>query len=249
MERQLTGRVALITGASSGIGRATAQLLAAEGAAVVLAARRTEQLEELVAAITQAGGHAIAVPGDVRIEEQAHTMVDRAVAAFGRLDLLINNAGVMLHARIEHNRADEWRQMVETNVLGVLYTTAVAIPHLAAGGQGHIVNISSVAGRKTRERSGVYSATKWGVNAISEALRQEVLGQHIRVTVIEPGAVATELASHITDEEALAAQQQSFGKMEPLQDSDIADAILWAVTRPARVSVNEVLIRPTEQAY
>lgn len=245
----IRGKVAVVTGASSGIGQATAVQLARAGAKVALGARRTDRLGAVVDEIGAAGGTALAVEADVRDEHSARALIGRAVRELGGVDILINNAGVMLHSRIERNRSDEWRQMIETNVLGMLYCSGEAVPAMEQRGGGHIVNISSVAGRKTRIRSGVYSATKFGVGALSEALRQEVLDRAIRVTVIEPGAVATELASHITDEEALQAQQASFGSLEPLQPEDIADAILWAVTRPPRVNVNEILIRPTQQEY
>ena len=243
----LEGRVVIVTGASSGIGAAACRVLAAAGARVVAGARRADRLDELIEQITGSGGTALAVSCDVRDEDSARALVHRARDEFGRIDVLVNNAGVMLHSRVDRNLAGQWRQMVETNVLGVLYASGAAIPLMTEG--GHIVNISSVAGRKTRPRSGVYSATKFGVNAVSEAMRQELISLGIRVTVIEPGAVATELATHITDEESVDAMRSTFGKIEPLQAEDIADAILWAVTRPPRVAVNEILIRPLQQEY
>ncbi len=244
---RLDGKVAVVTGASSGIGEAAVRALAAEGAAVVAGARRKERLDGLVDEVTRDGGKAIAVECDVTDEEQAHDLVHRAVEEFGRIDILVNNAGVMLLSTVGKGLSDQWRQMFEVNVMGLLYATDAAIGHMKEQGSGHLVNISSVAGRKvTRDSSGVYAGTKHAVGAISEGLRQELLEDNIRVTIVEPGAVATELPDHITDEDARA----SLGgilSLERLQAEDIAEAIIYAVTQPERVSVNEILIRPTEQ--
>ncbi len=244
---RLDGKVAVVTGASSGIGEAAVRALAAEGAAVVAGARRKERLDGLVDEVTRDGGKAIAVECDVTDEEQAHNLVHRAVEEFGRIDILVNNAGVMLLSTVGKGLSDQWRQMFEVNVMGLLYATDAAIGHMKEQGSGHLVNISSVAGRKvTRDSSGVYAGTKHAVGAISEGLRQELLEDNIRVTIVEPGAVATELPDHITDEDARA----SLGgilSLERLQAEDIAEAIIYAVTQPERVSVNEILIRPTEQ--
>jgi len=244
---KLDGKVAVVTGASSGIGEATVRALAAEGAAVVAGARRKERLDGLVEEVTNGGGRAIAVECDVTDEEQAHYLVRRAVEEFGSLDILVNNAGVMLLSTVGKGLSDQWRQMFEVNVMGLLYATDAAIGVMKEQGSGHLVNISSVAGRKvTRTSNGVYAGTKFAVNAISEGLRQELLADNIRVTVVEPGAVATELPDHITDEDA----RESLGgllKLDRLQAPDIADAIVYAVTQPERVSVNEILIRPTQQ--
>ena len=244
---KLDGKVAVVTGASSGIGEATVRALAAEGAAVVAGARRKERLDGLVEEVTNGGGRAIAVECDVTDEEQAHYLVRRAVEEFGSLDILVNNAGVMLLSTVGKGLSDQWRQMFEVNVMGLLYATDAAIGVMKEQGSGHLVNISSVAGRKvTRTSNGVYAGTKFAVNAISEGLRQELLVDNIRVTVVEPGAVATELPDHITDEDA----RESLGgllKLDRLQAPDIADAIVYAVTQPERVSVNEILIRPTQQ--
>lgn len=248
MITQLSGTVAIVTGASSGIGAATARTLARAGASVVLGARRVDRLGEIERQIVADGGRAIVVPCDVRDEGQVQALTRQSVEYFGRLDILVNNAGVMLQSRIEHDLSDEWRQMLETNVLGLLYSTSAAIPHLRAS-KGHIINISSVAGHKARERGGVYSATKWGVNAISESLRLELLQDQIRVTVIAPGTTETELANHITDPESLAIQQENLKQMRPLQDEDVAQAILWALTQPRHVSVSEVLMRPVGQVF
>ena len=246
MAGKLEGKVAVVTGASSGIGEATVRALAAEGAAVVAGARRQERLDGLVEGVTQDGGKAIGVQCDVTDEEQAHDLVRRAVEEFGRIDILVNNAGVMLLSRIETGLSDQWRQMFDVNVMGLLYATHAAIGHMKEQGSGHLINISSVAGRKVRTTGGVYSGTKWAVNAISEALRLEHLEDNIRVTVVEPGAVATELPTHITDDEAQQGMNR-FANIEILEAEDIANAIAYAATQPERVSVNEVLIRPTRQ--
>jgi NADP-dependent 3-hydroxy acid dehydrogenase YdfG len=237
--------VAVVTGASSGIGEATVRSLAAEGAAVVAGARRKERLHGLVEEVTRDGGKAIAVECDLTDEQQAHALVDRAIGEFGRIDILVNNAGVMLLSKVEKGLSDEWRQMFDVNVLGLLYATDAAVEAMKRQGSGHIVNVSSVAGRKTRPTGGVYSGTKFAVNAISEAMRQELLEDGIRITIVEPGAVATELTEHITDEEVRKGLKQR--NIEPLRSEDVANAIAYAVSQPQRVSVNEILIRPTQQ--
>ncbi len=247
MAGRLESKVALVTGASSGIGEATALALAAEGAQVAIAARREERLADLAARISVAGGRALPIVSDVTDEEQAREMVQRTHAELGRLDILVNNAGVMYLGPIDGADTEEWRRMIDINVLGLLYTTHAALPLMKAQGEGHIVNISSVAGRIARAGSAVYNLTKWGVGAFSEALRQEVHKERIRVTVIEPGAVATELLEHITHPEAKRRQLEFAQGMTQLQSEDIAAAIVYAVTQPPRVNVNEVLIRPTEQ--
>jgi NADP-dependent 3-hydroxy acid dehydrogenase YdfG len=244
---KLDGKVAVVTGASSGIGEATVRALAAEGAAVVAGARRKERLDALVEEVSRNDGKAIGVECDVTDEEQAHDLVRRAVEEFGRVDILVNNAGVMLLSAVQKGLSDQWRQMFEVNVLGLLYTTDAAIEVMRRQQGGHIVNISSLAGRKvTRETSGVYAGTKHAVGAISEGLRMELLEDNIRVTVIEPGAVETELPTHITDEEAKEALSGLLS-LEILQAEDIAEAVVYTVTQPERVSVNEILIRPTQQ--
>lgn len=247
MVQRLKGKVALITGASSGIGEATAQVLAEEGASVVLSARREDRLQALAKRLTDAGGKALSVVSDVADEQQANRLIQQARDEFGHIDILVNNAGVMLLGKIEGANTEDWRRMINTNVLGLMYTTHAALPLMKQQGSGHIVNISSVAGRTARAGSGVYNASKWGVVAFSEALRQEVTGGHIRITVIEPGAVATELTNHITDATAKKSTEDWVNSIKPLQSEDIAAAILYAVTQPEHVSVNEILIRPTEQ--
>jgi NADP-dependent 3-hydroxy acid dehydrogenase YdfG len=250
MQQILRGTVALVTGASSGIGAATATALAAQGAAVALAARRRDRLDALAAEIKDQGGTALVLECDVTDQQQASAAVDRTVTELGRLDTLINNAGVMLLGPAAGAPLAEWQQMVELNVLGLLYCAHAAVPHLlrAAGDEprqvADMVNISSVAGRFARTGNGVYALTKFGVGAFSESLRQELAKQYVRVSLVEPGATATELSSH-NRPEVLAAIRNQFGQR--MEAGDIADAITYIVTRPRHVAVNEMLIRPTEQ--
>jgi NADP-dependent 3-hydroxy acid dehydrogenase YdfG len=246
----LEGTVALITGASSGIGAATAAALADQGAAVALAARRRDRLGDLAAFIKDAGGTALVLECDVTEQAEAADAVERTVAELGRLDTLINNAGVMLLGPATEAPLDEWQRMVDLNVLGLLYCAHAALPHLRRAAEdgprevADMVNISSVAGRFARSGNGVYALTKFGVGAFSESLRQELAGQYVRVSLVEPGATATELASH-NRPEVLASIRGQFGQR--MEASDIADAISYIVTRPRHVAVNEMLIRPTEQ--
>ena len=244
---KLNGKVAVITGASSGIGEATAEALAAEGASVVIAARREERLEDLVGRLNGNGGKALAVACDVTDEEQAHDLIRKAKDELGRVDILVNNAGVMQLSKIQKGLSDEWRTMFEVNVLGLLYATDAAIEVMKEQGSGHLVNISSLASRGTRPGLGVYSGTKMAVNGISESLRQELLEYNIRVTMVEPGVVETELPDHITDEEASEGLNAMLEQLEPLKAEDIANAIVYIVTQPQRVSINEILIRPSQQ--
>ena len=252
MPRRLESTTALVTGASSGIGEATSLALAAEGAAVALVARRKDRLDALAERIESGGGRALVLEADVTDPEQARSAVEQTVGALGRLDTLVNNAGVMLLGPMEQAPLEEWTRMVELNVLGLMYCTHAALPHLLAAAQdsprrvADLVNVSSVAGRIARPGSGVYNATKFGVGAFSEGLRQEVTKRHLRVSLVEPGAVSTELVGHNRPEvqEMIAGR---FADMERLQSEDIADAVTYVVTRPRHVAVNEVLIRPTEQ--
>jgi NADP-dependent 3-hydroxy acid dehydrogenase YdfG len=246
MTIDLSDQVVAVTGASSGIGQATALACARAGAAVALAARRADRIDELAGQIADDGGRAIAIRTDVGDEGQARRFVERAHAELGRLDVLVNNAGVMLLGPIEDAPTDEWREMIHANIFGVLYCTHAALPLMRARGSGHIVNVSSVAGRFARAGSGVYNLTKFGVGAFSEALRQEVAPSGLRVTLIEPGAVSTELAGH-NRPEVLEQISKAFTGVDRLSAEDIADAILYTISRPQNVSVNEVLIRPTGQ--
>jgi NADP-dependent 3-hydroxy acid dehydrogenase YdfG len=244
----LDGKVAAITGASSGIGEATAKVLADAGAAVALGARRVDRLEAIVSGIDESGGRALAVELDVTEEDSANAFVAEAKSKLGGLDILVNNAGVMLLGPVEGADTSQWRTMVNVNQLGLLYCTHAALPVMREAGSGHIVNISSVAGRSANAGSAVYNLTKFGVGAFSEALRQEVSPAGIRTTIIEPGFVDTELQAHNEHpavREGIEKMRQSVP--EVLQAEDIAAGILYAVTQPQRVDVNEVLIRPTGQ--
>jgi clavulanate-9-aldehyde reducatase len=246
MRIDLSEQVVAVTGASSGIGEATALACARAGAAVALAARRADRIEKLAARIAEEGGRAVAIPTDVGEEEQARAFIERAYDEFGRLDVLVNNAGVMLLGPITNADTEEWRRMMHANVFGVLYCTHAALPLMAAQGSGHIVNVSSVAGRVARAGSGVYNLTKFGVGAFSESLRQEGVALGVRVTLVEPGAVATELPGH-NRPEVLEQMAKRFQGVTPLAAEDIANAVLYAIGQPANVSVNEVLIRPSAQ--
>ena len=249
---RLAGTTALVTGASSGIGEATAVALAELGAAVAVVARRKDRLEQLAERIRGAGGTALVVEADVADQPQAAAAVEQTVQELGRLDTLVNNAGVMLLGPAEGAPVEEWQRMVDVNVNGLLYCTHAALPHLLRAAQdgprqvADVVNISSVAGRHARAGSGVYNLTKFGVGAFSESLRQEVTQRHVRVSLVEPGAVSTELVSH-NRPEVQEMLKGRFGDMERLTSEDIADAIAYVVTRPRHVAINEVLVRPTEQ--
>ncbi len=252
MASRLAGTVALVTGASSGIGEATALALAEEGAAVALAARRKDRLEALAERITAEGGLALVLETDVTKQEQAAAAVEKAAAWRGRLDIVVNNAGIMLLGPVVNAPLEEWNLMVELNVQGLLYVAHAALPHLLKAADSDprkvadLVNVSSVAGRVPRRGSGVYNLTKFGVGAFSESLRQEVAKRHVRVGLIEPGAVDTELREHLRPE-IMEQQRARWEGVEQLQAEDIADAITYIVTRPRHAAVNEVLIRPTEQ--
>jgi NADP-dependent 3-hydroxy acid dehydrogenase YdfG len=252
MTQSLAGTVALVTGASSGIGAAAARTLAERGAAVALVARRKDRLEQLAADITRGGSRALVLETDVTDAAQARDAVEATVRDLGRLDVVVNNAGVMLLGPIENAPVDEWERMVHLNLLGLLYTAHAALPHLLRAAEdgprrvADLVNISSVAGRVARQGSGVYNLTKFGGGAFSESLRQEVAKRHVRVSIVEPGAVDTELTSHLRPE-IRAQSAQRFANVERLLADDIADAIAYIVTRPRRVAVNELLVRPTEQ--
>lgn len=244
--------MALVTGASSGIGEATALALAEQGASVALVARRADRLEDLAGRIKEAGGTALTLVADVTDEQQARDAVDRAAGEYGRLDVVVNNAGVMLLGPIVGAPVTDWRRMVDINVLGLLYTAHAALPHLLAAAEGEprgvadLVNVSSVAGRVARLGSGVYNATKHAVGAFSESLRQEVTQRQVRIALVEPGAVATELITHNTAE-VRQRQAERFADTKILEAQDIADAITYIVTRPRHAAVNELLIRPTQQ--
>jgi NADP-dependent 3-hydroxy acid dehydrogenase YdfG len=245
----LSESVAVVTGASSGIGEATAEALAADGASVVLAARRVDELEALADRIETAGGEALVVPTDMTEEADIDGLVETTTEEYGRIDVLVNNAGVMLIEPVERAQRSNLRRMVEVNLLGLMNLTHAVLPVMQEQGSGHVVNVSSVAGRRANANGSGYAATKFGVNAFTESLRQEVTAQGIRTTVIEPGAVATELPTHITDEQILERiQELSQADIPLLAPEDIARGIVYATTQPEHVDVNELLIRPTGQA-
>ncbi len=252
MAQSLAGTVALVTGASSGIGEATALTLALDGAAVALVGRRRDRLETLAARVGAGGGTALVVAADLSDQEQARRAVETTVAELGRLDTLINNAGLMLLGPIVGAPLEEWRRMVDLNLLGLFYCTHAALPHLIVAAErrprevADVVNVSSVAGRSAGRNGAVYSATQFAVGAFSESLRQEVATRHVRVTVIEPGATDTELASH-NRPEVLEQMAVHFVGIRRLDSDDIANGIRYAVTQPRHVAVNEILIRPSEQ--
>jgi NADP-dependent 3-hydroxy acid dehydrogenase YdfG len=249
---ELQGTVSLITGASSGIGEATALMLAAQGSAVAIAARRRDRLEQLAWKIEDQGGKALVIEADIGSREQAEGAVTHTVSELGRLDTLVNNAGVMLLGPIENAPLEEWETMLSVNVGGLIYCAHAALPHLLRAAEdaprrvADMVNISSVAGRVARLGSGVYNLTKYGIGAFSESLRQEVTERHVRISLVEPGAVETELSSHNRPEirEQIV---ERLGSVERMKSEDIAAAILFIVTRPRHMAVNEMLIRPTEQ--
>jgi NADP-dependent 3-hydroxy acid dehydrogenase YdfG len=239
---------AVITGASSGIGEATALALAKEGYAVALAARREDRITALADRISTEGGKALAVPTDIADEQSARRLIETAKGELGSVDLLVNNAGVMLLGPLLGADIEHWQRMVNVNLLGLIYCTHAALPIMQEQGSGHVVNVSSVAGRVARMGSGVYNATKWGVGAFSESLRQEGLNYGVRVTIVEPGYVDTELQGHNEHPmvvERMEKDKKQIGKV--LEAQDIANAIVYAVQQPEHVSINEVLIRPTKQ--
>jgi NADP-dependent 3-hydroxy acid dehydrogenase YdfG len=249
----LDSTVALVTGASSGIGEATALALAENGAAVAIAARRTDRLDTVAGRIRDAGGTALVIEADLTDQGQARAAVERTASELGRLDTLVNNAGMMLLGPVLDAPTDEWWRMLDINVRAVLNCADAALPHLLAAAMdsprnvADMVNISSVAGRTVRRGSAVYNLTKHGVGAFSESLRQEVAQRHVRVSLVEPGATATELRSH-NRPEIRKMQEERFAGVRTMDAADIADAVLYIVTRPWHMAVNEILIRPTEQA-
>jgi NADP-dependent 3-hydroxy acid dehydrogenase YdfG len=254
MTQKLHGTVALVTGASSGIGEATALALSAEGATVALLARRRDRLDALKARIESSGGSALAVEADVSDQQQAAAAVDAVVTELGRLDTVVNNAGLMLIGPAAEADPADWDKMLTVNVQGLLYITRASLPHLIAAaadsprGVADVVNISSTAGRVARPGTAVYSLTKFGVGAFSEAIRQEVLGQRVRVGLVEPGTVQTEITNNLPEADREAIEARSPG-MVKLQAADIADAVTYIVTRDRRVAVNEILVRAAEQTW
>jgi NADP-dependent 3-hydroxy acid dehydrogenase YdfG len=244
MNSEIEGKVVVITGASSGLGEATARHLARHGAKLVLGARRLGRLQALAAELSL--GNDAVVQTDVTQYEQVKRLVDRAVQAHGRIDVILNNAGLMPHSPLERGKVQDWDRMIDVNVKGVLYGIAAALPHMKAQKSGHIINVSSVAGRKVRPGSAVYSATKTAVRVISEGLRQEVKPYNIRTTVISPGAVATELPQSVTEPDVAQGIQDFYEKVAIPADS-FARMVLFAMSQPEEVDVNEILFRPTSQ--
>ena len=247
MKQRLQDRVALVTGASSGIGEATALALAEQGAKVAIAARREDRLQALAARLRAAGAEPLVLVADLLDEHAAQRIVAETQAHFGRLDILVNNAGVMYLEPIVEADLGRWRRMLELNVLSLIASTQAALPGMIARRDGHIVNVASTAGRFANPNAAAYAATKFGVVAFSEALRREVYKDNIRVSVIEPGAVATELRDHIGHAGVQQATNTWAEGMRQLQAEDVAEVIAFCVTRPAHVNINEVLLRPTDQ--
>jgi NADP-dependent 3-hydroxy acid dehydrogenase YdfG len=254
MPRTLTGTVALVTGSSSGIGTATARLLAEHGASVALVARRKDRLETLAAEIEQAGGTALAVEADITDRTQAEAAVAQTLDRFGRLDILVNNAGLMILGPVVGADPDEWDRMIAVNNQGLLYTTHAALPHLLAAAEdsprrvADIVNISSIAGRVAWNGYAAYSMTKFGVNGFTESLRQEITKRHVRVGVLEPGGVSTELGTHNSEQVQAEMIDPFYGSTEVLAPEDIADGVAYIVTRPRHAAISELWVMPTDQA-
>ncbi|MBA2173953.1 SDR family oxidoreductase [Halobacillus locisalis] len=244
---KLTNKAAIITGASSGIGKAIAHHLAKEGANVVLAARRSERLQELAEEIQKEHGtEAKVVETDVTKKADVENLVKQTKESFGSVDVFVNNAGVMLLSFLKNDHVDEWEQMVDVNIKGVLYGIHAALPDMLEQGSGHMINVSSVAGHEVFPSSTVYSATKYAVKALSMGLEKELARSNVRVTNISPGAVDTELTEHITDGDVL--EMFKDRSMQPLEAEDIASAVTYAVTQPSNVNVNEIIVRPLHQS-
>jgi NADP-dependent 3-hydroxy acid dehydrogenase YdfG len=247
MSNNIEGKVVVITGASSGLGEATARHLSAHGASVVLGARRADRIQSLADELTSRGGKALAITMDVTHCDQVKRLVDAAVQTYGRIDVMINNAGLMPHSPLERLKIDDWDRMIDVNIKGVLYGIAAALPYMKQQKAGHIINVSSVAGHKVRIGSAVYAATKHAVLALSEGLRQEVKPYNIRTTVISPGAVATELPNSVTEPDIAENVRKSYEIAIPAES--FARAVAFAMSQPEEVDVNEILFRPTRQEF
>jgi NADP-dependent 3-hydroxy acid dehydrogenase YdfG len=243
----IEGKVIVITGASSGLGEASARLLCAQGASVVLGARRVDRIESLANQLTTSGGKAIAIATDVTQHDQVKRLADAAVRRFGRIDVMLNNAGLMPQAPLERLKIGEWDRMIDVNIKGVLYGIAAALPYMKQQKAGHIVNVSSVAGHKVGPGFAVYAATKHAVRALSEGLRQEVKPYNIRTTVISPGAVATELPNSVSEPDIAERVRKVYENAIPADS--FARAVAYAISEPADVDVNEIVFRPTRQEY
>jgi NADP-dependent 3-hydroxy acid dehydrogenase YdfG len=248
MSDNVQGKVVVITGASSGLGEATARFLAAQGAMVVLGARRADRIQSLASELTRNGGQALALATDVTQHDQVKKLVDAAVQTFGRIDVMLNNAGLMPHSPLERLKIDDWNQMIDVNIKGVLYGIAAALPHMQEQKAGHIINVSSVAGHKIRPGGTIYAATKHAVRVISEGLRMEVKPYNIRITVISPGAVATELVDRITEPDIRdSVRKMSFEIALPAET--FARMVAFVISQPEDVDVNEIVFRPTRQEF
>jgi NADP-dependent 3-hydroxy acid dehydrogenase YdfG len=246
MTAGIKDKIVVVTGASSGLGEATARLLSAEGASVVLGARRADRLRTLARELETRGGKVLAVTTDVSQRDQVKALVDAAVQTYGRVDVMINNAGLMPQAPLERLKVHEWDRMIDVNIKGVLYGIAAALPHMQRQKSGHFINVSSVAGHKVGPGFAVYAATKFAVRAFSEGLRQEVKPYNIRTTVISPGAVATELPDSVTDPDASKRIRTFYDQVAVPADS-FARAVAFAMSQPEEVDINEILYRPTRQ--
>ena len=245
MSKNIEGKVVVITGASSGLGEATARLLSEQGASVVLGARRVDRIQSLADELTGSGGKALAIPTDVTHYDQVKRLVDAAVQTYGRVDVMINNAGLMPHSPLERLKIDDWNRTIDVNIKGMLYGIAAALPYMKQQQDGHIINVSSVAGHKVRPGNAVYAATKHAVLAVSEGLRQEVKPYNMRTTVISPGAVATELPNSVTEPDIAENVRKSYEIAIPADS--FARAVAFAMSQPEEVDVNEILFRPTRQ--
>ncbi|MET0701107.1 MAG: SDR family NAD(P)-dependent oxidoreductase [Mycobacterium sp.] len=254
MTQKLEGAVALVTGASSGIGEATALALAAEGATVAVLARRRDRLTDLAERITEAGGSALVVEADITEAGAATAAVDQVVSDLGRLDIVVNNAGIITIGPAAQSSTDDWDELLAVNVHGLLYVTRASLPHLVTAaadsprGVADLINVSSTAGRIARPNNSIYSLSKFGVGAFTESIRQEMIDKRVRVGVVEPGRVATEISTRLPEAIRTAIDAQA-AEIESLQPADIADAITYIVTRPRHVAVNEILIRAAEQTW
>lgn len=247
MNNPIEGKIVVITGASSGLGEATARHLAGQGAVVVLGARRLDRIQALAGELAGGQNKALALQTDVTDSEQVKALVEKAVQTYGRVDVILNNAGLMPHSPLERLKVEDWDRMIDVNIKGVLYGIAAVLPHMSARKSGHIINVSSVAGHKVRAGSTVYSATKHAVRVISEGLRQEVKPYGIRTTIISPGAVSTELPDSITESD-VAENVRKFYEIAIPADS-FARAVAYAMSQPDDVDINEILFRPTQQEY
>ena len=245
MHKNITGKIVVITGASSGLGEATARYLSALGATVVLGARRLERIDALAAELRAAGGNALALATDVTDCAQVQRLVDTAINTFGRIDVMINNAGLMPHSPLDRLKIADWDRMIDVNIKGVLYGIAAALPAMQRQKSGHIINVSSVAGHKVRPGSAVYAATKHAVRALSEGLRQEVKPYNIRTTIISPGAIDTELPNSVTEADVAANVRKIYEIA--ISPESFARAVAYAIEQPEDIDINEILFRPTRQ--